>query len=205
MDRGPDFENMNEIKRLENGGDDSPTRGLQHVEGTPDGRPLKYDKKTGVLLSPQPTDDPNDPLNWPTWLKWLILCQVSFAAAQTPFCSAIIIPAFKDFSLDYGITLNKAASFVSVAVMLNAWGPLLMQPLSSVYGRRPLYIITFIIATVSSIGGAFCTDYNSQAACRALNGFGLGSAVSIGGSTVTDLFFQSMCLWLGLRQLTYSR
>ena len=196
MRSSPEIESMNEAKRLENGGDVYTGQDMQHVETTPDGRPLKYDKKTGVLLSPQPTDDPNDPLNWPAWLKWLILCQVSFAAAQTPFCAAIVIPAFKDFSRDYGITLNKAASFVSVAVMLNAWGPLLMQPLSSVYGRRPLYIITFLIATVSSIGGAFCTDYNSQAACRALNGFGLGSAVSIGGSTVTDLFFQSMRLLL---------
>ena len=30
---------------------------------------LKVDKASGVVLSPQPTNDPNDPLNWPVWLK----------------------------------------------------------------------------------------------------------------------------------------
>ncbi len=34
----------------------------------------------GIFLVPQPTSDPADPLNWPTWRKIVILATVSLAA-----------------------------------------------------------------------------------------------------------------------------
>jgi hypothetical protein len=42
---------------------------------------LKNKGNSDIVLIPQPTDDPNDPLNWPRWKKWfafismLLLCQ----------------------------------------------------------------------------------------------------------------------------------
>jgi hypothetical protein len=37
--------------------------GLKHGKG----------KDSHIVLSPQPSDDPNDPLNWPMWKKDMII------------------------------------------------------------------------------------------------------------------------------------
>lgn len=60
---------------------------------------LKLDPH-GYPLRPQPSDDPKDPLNWPTWLKLSTLLQVSFLAFLGPFTQAVINAAFKPVCRD---------------------------------------------------------------------------------------------------------
>jgi hypothetical protein len=44
---------------------------------------LKHGKGrfSNIILIPQPSDSPNDPLNWPQWKKEMILLIVSLSAA----------------------------------------------------------------------------------------------------------------------------
>ena len=37
-------------------------------------------KDAHIVLSPQPSEDPNDPLNWPMWRKELIIVILSLGA-----------------------------------------------------------------------------------------------------------------------------
>lgn len=48
--------------------------------------------KNGLPLVPQPSDDPSDPLNFPQWLKVVILVQASVMALLGPFNTAVINP-----------------------------------------------------------------------------------------------------------------
>lgn len=50
---------------------------------------LKLDKH-GIPLSPQPSADPKDPLNWPRWLKWVVLVQIC-ALSFTTYLSASMV------------------------------------------------------------------------------------------------------------------
>jgi hypothetical protein len=53
--------------------------GLKHGTG----------KDSHIVLSPQPSDDPNDPLNWPMWKKDMIiaiLCLGTMLNAGTNVC-----------------------------------------------------------------------------------------------------------------------
>jgi hypothetical protein len=74
---------------------------LEHVPGTAlltdvtntDTSPLRHDKgkNSDVLLVPQPSNSPNDPLNWPLWKKDLMLFLICIDTAvvgawvSTPF------------------------------------------------------------------------------------------------------------------------
>ena len=51
---------------------------------------LQLDKR-GLPLSPQPSSDPLDPLNWPPWLKYLVLSEVSFLSFLALFSAALIV------------------------------------------------------------------------------------------------------------------
>jgi hypothetical protein len=49
--------------------------------------PLKKSKKGDVLI-PQPTDDPEDPLNWSRWKKAAILLFIGVSAATSDYSAA---------------------------------------------------------------------------------------------------------------------
>lgn len=46
-----------------------------------------------MIKVPQPSDDPADPLNWPTWRKFTLLLVASLYALAGNFVSASIAPA----------------------------------------------------------------------------------------------------------------
>ena len=45
----------------------------------------------GILLVPQPTNDPEDPLNWPSWRKQAVLVQVSLISFLSLFSASLIV------------------------------------------------------------------------------------------------------------------
>ena len=49
---------------------------------------LKTAKDGKTVLIPQPSDDPRDPLNWPTWRKHVTLLVVCMAGAMGDYGSA---------------------------------------------------------------------------------------------------------------------
>jgi hypothetical protein len=64
------------------------------IDGDPTGGEpkLKFDSK-GLPLVPQPSDDPNDPLNWPTRKKMPIVAMMATIAFFATFSVAVIGPA----------------------------------------------------------------------------------------------------------------
>lgn len=49
--------------------------------------PLKK-SKSGIVLIPQPTEDPEDPLNWPRWKKAVMLIVISVNACTADYSAA---------------------------------------------------------------------------------------------------------------------
>jgi hypothetical protein len=60
------------------------------------------------VLLPQPTNDPNDPLNWSWAKKHLILFTVAWAALCADFTSASGAPTLFVQAEQWGITPNAA-------------------------------------------------------------------------------------------------
>ena len=61
------------LERVENAG--IPGAGLDDRLG------LKYDPSGKIVLVPQPSDDPNDPLNWPRWRKEMFIVAAIWGTA----------------------------------------------------------------------------------------------------------------------------
>lgn len=45
-----------------------------------------FSEEGHMFLIPTPSDDPNDPLNWPRWYKWLI----TVTACSLTFCGCFV-------------------------------------------------------------------------------------------------------------------
>ncbi|KAJ8509294.1 hypothetical protein ONZ45_g8508 [Pleurotus djamor] len=144
---------------------------------------------SGLPLLPQPSSSPIDPLNYPQWLKYTILVQVSFLAFLATLNVAIINPAVVPLSEEFGIPHVRATYQTTIAIGASAFGPLVFTPLANVYGRRPAYLISVFIGLVTAIGSAKASTFRGLLAVRAINGFGLSAALALGAGTVVDLFF----------------
>jgi hypothetical protein len=51
---------------------------------------LKYDKSGTIVLVPQPSDDPNDPLNWPRWRKEMFIFSAIWGTACVGGTSSLL-------------------------------------------------------------------------------------------------------------------
>lgn len=110
-------------------------------------------------------------------------------------------PSVPSVMMEFQSSSSTLATFVvSVYVLGNAVGPLILAPLSEVYGRAPVYHATNIIYVVCTAACALSVDLSMLIVFRFLAGV-MGSAVlSLGGGSITDLFVseqrgRAMAVW----------
>ncbi|KAL9085495.1 MAG: hypothetical protein Q9165_007540 [Trypethelium subeluteriae] len=160
----------------------------------------------GILLVPQPTNDPDDPLNWPSWRKRIVLVQVSLISFLALFSASLIVsdktsedclakltsqkvPTFVPLGKYLHKDLTDVAYVVSIFTAVVSISPLFWNPISNVYGRRPVYIMNLVATVVFSAASAASHDYGTLLAMRALSGLLGTAALGLGPATVCDLFF----------------
>ena len=93
-----------------------------------------------------------------------------------------------------------ATFVVSVYLLGFAFGPLILAPLSEMYGRLPLYNISTIFFIGFRVGCALSTSLNMLIGFRVLAGLAGCTCLTIGGGTIADLVPQEkrggvMALW----------
>ncbi|KIX03269.1 uncharacterized protein Z518_06821 [Rhinocladiella mackenziei CBS 650.93] len=139
-------------------------------------------------LTPLPSDDPRDPLNWPMWLKIVILVQTSLLAAIGGLNTASINPAYLLLAEEFNISKVTASYQTTVCIALNGVAPWVWIPLSNKYGRRPVYLGTTLLGFISALGCAYTRSFGQLIVARVFNGF-FPVAFALGAATVTDLFW----------------
>jgi hypothetical protein len=99
-------------------------------------------------------DDPENPLNWTSFRKWGTVVVVSAITFLTPLASSLFAPGVPEVMETFNSTDQMLEGFmVSVYVLGFAFGPLIIAPLSEMYGRLPLYHscnLLFIIWTIAA-------------------------------------------------------
>ncbi|RSL49539.1 hypothetical protein CEP54_012399 [Fusarium duplospermum] len=135
-----------------------------------------------------PDQDPDNPLNWSTGRKWSIIGILSFITFLTPLASAIMAPGVPLIMAEFETSNDEVATFmVSVFVLGFAFGPLLMAPLSELYGRTPVYHVCNTLFIIFSIGCALSQNIGMLIAFRFLSGFVGVATVTCGSGTIADM------------------
>ncbi|KAK6383554.1 Major facilitator superfamily transporter [Exophiala oligosperma] len=109
-------------------------------------------KKHGdIVLVPQPTDSPNDPLHWSLPRKIWHSVLVCFVTALTAATSNDAGAAQNNENLELGISyasFNTGAGILFAAI---GYWCLLSSPLVYLYGRRILYLICMLFGLIGGI------------------------------------------------------
>lgn len=157
----------------------------------------------GVLV-PQPSDDPHDPLNWSTfWKTCCIIASTSVTFTQG-FGPLALAPMFPDLAAAFDSSLHDVVAFTGVAILVLGFSNFIWVPISTSFGRRPVYIASQIICLASSIWRGVATDYGSFMGACVLNGIGAGPAETLQPAVIADIFFlHDRGLWNTLYWVSY--
>ena len=107
------------------------------------------------------------------------------------FAASAIIPAYENIAEDLGVSLQRTSYLTSLQICILGVAPLFWKPLSNRFGRRPIWLISFICSLLFNVGCALSNDYATMAVCRAFQSFFISPASAIGTGVVTETFFKS--------------
>ncbi|KAH7370683.1 major facilitator superfamily domain-containing protein [Rhexocercosporidium sp. MPI-PUGE-AT-0058] len=160
------------------------------VPGTVDMTVLDESKTAyGLSLTPTPSDDPNDPLNWTRRKKNTIL----FLVAAYSFLAngALLGPSvYVNFLAElFGRTPSETSQLVTYPNLLFGFGSLIFVPMYHKIGRRPTMLLSIIIYCVGLLGCALSNSYDSLMAFRLVHAFGSSVCEALPAQAVADAFF----------------
>ncbi|KAH9844481.1 Major Facilitator Superfamily [Teratosphaeria destructans] len=133
-------------------------------------------------------NDPANPQNWTSSTKWMQIAIQSLLTLLTPLASSMSAPGVPAVMQDFKSNNDLLATFVvSVYILGFAMGPLVIAPLSEMYGRLPVYHACNIGFVIMTVACALATNLNMLIGFRFLAGC-LGVApITNGGGTIADL------------------
>ncbi|KAK5444274.1 hypothetical protein LTS15_010389 [Exophiala xenobiotica] len=179
-----------------------PKTSLQHVPGTTfldvhdqtaidNSQVLK--KGTGrnshVVLIPQPSNDPNDPLNWPLWQRDLILLLYAACTIATIGFGPILSPIAVTLLIEFKVTFTKVSLLSGYNLCATGAVGIFIACLCRKFGKRPGLLISMTSALAGSLWAARAQSYGSLLGARVLQGLSMSFFESIVFSVIGDLYF----------------
>jgi len=147
-------------------------------------------KSAHIVLVPQPSEDPNDPLNWSASKKLLYVVIICFggclyAATYGPMLNAGLFVIGVELNHPIGdITLISGYQLL-VAGSTGA----LVSAFSRKWGKRPAFLFSSLLGIIGSIIGSASKSYNGLLAARVVQGFSTAAYESLIISMIGDLYF----------------
>ena len=142
-----------------------------------------------TILVPQPSNDPNDPLNWASWKKHVLLVLVAFGGWNADFASGVGIPSLLLQGAEWGITPTHVNDSGNLGILMLGVGGIFWIPVIHYWGRAPVFFYTQIIGTFMTLGCALAPNFAGFYGFRALQTFFLTSGQCMGLAVIKDMFF----------------
>lgn len=145
----------------------------------------------GNPLSPMPTNDPFDPLNWTPIRKYTIISVVCFGYFMMIYAVTAPVPTFFDLQAQFDVSYSQINWTFAVANLGASVGPLFFSATGDIIGRRPILILGTSISVIAS----GCTSIHNisiqgYSAARFFQAFGATPAITIGLSIINDLSWE---------------
>ncbi|KAL4778834.1 MFS general substrate transporter [Aspergillus varians] len=144
---------------------------------------------TDLILQPRPTDDPNDPLNWPLWRKYLNLGLVCFWVAMVAEFINAPTPTWSPMQEELGYSYEILNDSYAAGCAALGLGSVVLIPFVLKFGRRPLYLLCTVVQFGVSIWSAKMHTVADLMLISIIQCFVGSLAESIVQMTIADVFF----------------
>ncbi|KAL2288027.1 hypothetical protein FJTKL_04756 [Diaporthe vaccinii] len=170
--------------------------GRQDSEAIIPGTEIVYRERDGdstscqeLVLIPNPTDNPDDPLNWSTTWKTIVIVNqfvFVFVSILTPLS---IAPLTQIFEAEFHKTIPQVNLLIGVAAITLGYANFIIVPLANCFGRRPIIAICGIVCILANVWQALVTSFPSFLGARVVSGLGAAANESIMPMVICDLLF----------------
>lgn len=135
-----------------------------------------------------PADDPENPFNWPKSRRWLLVSVCFLFTACTAFNGCGYPSASYEASRDLGTTQLVYLIGNTVFLLSVSFTPLVLAPLSEVYGRSPIYLVAVALFTILYIPQALAKNITTIIVVRVFQGMAASVGNSMVAGSVSDVF-----------------
>ncbi|KAL3425209.1 major facilitator superfamily transporter [Phlyctema vagabunda] len=147
-------------------------------------------KNKHLVLTPQPSDDPNDPLTWSKTRKLVIMLitgmgTILYGAVFGPLLNASLVV----IAVDLDVTITDITLLSGYQVLVVGCTAPFVSALSRKYGKRGLFVLSAISAVIGNIVGSTSKNYNQLLAARIIQGLSVSTYESLLLVVIGDLFF----------------
>ncbi|KAG7693506.1 hypothetical protein KL929_000516 [Ogataea haglerorum] len=160
---------------------------MEQDQGEPDDRLHLTKELTKTLTLPPLADD--DPFfdRFPKRTKTLFVGIVSFTCFLSPISNLAFTPAIPEVAEALNTTSQMINISNAIYNVFMAISPMMLSPLSSLYGKKPVMILSSLGYTISSILTAESQNLAMFFIFRAMNAFFGTCCFSVGGSIIGDI------------------
>ncbi|KAL2799435.1 major facilitator superfamily domain-containing protein [Aspergillus keveii] len=150
---------------------------------------VKHGEKADIVLIPQPSSDPNDPLNW-SWRRkthnrfWQVMW--TFIGVAITCALAPVYPMIED---DTGIPVSNITTGVGLMYLFLGWGNVIVQPWAMHYGRRQVLLASLLATSLTVLWSAYVKSSGEWYANRIMMGISNAPVETLVEILVTDLSF----------------
>lgn len=99
-------------------------------------------------------DDPANPYNWSRSSRWYYTSLGSMLVFNATFASSSPGGIVEKVMKDFGFSLEVATLMISLFLAGYCVGPLFWGPLSEIWGRKPVFVVSFLLYTGFQVGCA---------------------------------------------------
>lgn len=134
-------------------------------------------------------NDPENPLNWSSGKKAVLTALVGSVSALVPMASSMMAPGIALTMVELHETSRTLGSFmITIFVLGLGVGPLFLGPLSEIYGRYGVVVLSNWFHIAFLIGCSFAPTFPGLIAMRLLAGFGAAAIMTIAPAVVGDIY-----------------
>lgn len=133
-------------------------------------------------------EDAGNPMNWGKGMKWTITMIVALECFVTAFCSSAFSGALRELVIHFHASVTLVTAGISLFVLGFAVGPLIWAPLSEIYGRQIIFIVTFGAFTAFNGGAVSNSGIATLLVMRFFAGSFGSSPFTNAGGVIADIF-----------------
>jgi MFS family permease len=142
-----------------------------------------------IILIPQPSSDPDDPLNWTTWRRRHYM----FWLMAWCFVGTVIISSLSPANLliekDTGISVADINTGTGIQYLFFGWSNVIIQPLALNWGRRPVLLVSMLGTSLLMLWTTRCTSAGEWWANRVLIGIFMAPVETLVEVCIADTQF----------------
>ncbi|KJZ78686.1 hypothetical protein HIM_02077 [Hirsutella minnesotensis 3608] len=122
-----------------------------------------------------------------TWQKRAMVLGAALTAFFSPLTAQIYLPALTAIAHDLSVTSSQINLTITTYMIFQGITPMFIGSLADSGGRRPAYLICFVVYIAANIGLALSPSYGALLGLRCLQSAGSSSTVALCTAVVADL------------------